>query len=330
MNLGIAIEETWSFFHEIYDHLAQNHEVTLFERKEIKSPVFSTRINNYIFRRDLEKFLKNSDVVFFEWASELLARATELPKHCGIVTRMHRYELYRWADEVSWDAVDRIIVVSHAKEEEFGARFPNQISKIVVIPEAISLTKFQYRPKQFGGDIGILCHLRPRKRVYDLILAFSELTKLRDDLHLHIGGGPVSGKEDYFTAMQRLVNELALRERVTFYGKISDPPKWYQHLDIFISNSYSEGLQVSPIEAIASGCYCLSHWWDGADELLPTEGLYLSERELIKLVMDYSETSEAEKEQRRTKQRERVVCNFDLDKTIHQIRQVIEEVTYGT
>jgi hypothetical protein len=34
------------------------------------------------------------------------------------------------------------------------------------------------------------------------------------------------------------------------------------------------------MEAVASGCYCLSHDWDGADELLPAENLYLTDSQL--------------------------------------------------
>lgn len=326
MKLGIAVDESWNFFDEIFDHLVQNHDVNVFRPRETRLPILNGRANNYLFRRDFEGFLKNSEVVFFEWASEMLTRATGLPKHCGIVTRVHRFELYRWADRVNWDAVDRIIVVSNAKKEEFGARFPDQISKIVVIPEAISLDKFQFKPKTFNGDIGILCHLRPRKRVYELILAFSELAKIRDDCHLHIGGGLIPGLEEYHVAIHMLVNELELSDRITFYGRVTDSASWYTNIDIFISNSYSEGLQVSPMEAIASGCYCLAHHWDGADELLPGESLYFTNRELVSLIQYYFEVSPEEKEKRLAKQRERVINNFDVAKIARQINQVIEEV----
>ena len=134
-------------------------------------------------------FLAGSDAVFFEWSSELLASASHLPKRCAIITRMHRFELYQWADRVSWDAVDRIILVSKAKRREFLARFPAQADKIVVITEAVDVEKFQFQPKPYYGNIGILCHLTPRKRVYETILAFSEVAAQDSQLHLHIAGG---------------------------------------------------------------------------------------------------------------------------------------------
>ena len=56
-------------------------------------------------------------MVFFEWASVLLANATHLQKQSGIVTRLHRYEMYHSVEWVNWEAVDKIILVSQAKKE---------------------------------------------------------------------------------------------------------------------------------------------------------------------------------------------------------------------
>jgi glycosyltransferase involved in cell wall biosynthesis len=326
MRLGIAIEETWDFLHEIYADLAAHHDVSLFQRRQFSLPVFNTRINRTLFRRDLDAFLRANDVVFFEWASELLAAATQLPKSAGIVTRLHRYELYRWADQVNWDAVDRIILVTEAKRREFTRRFPRQADKIVVIPEAVSLQRFQPAAKPFGGDIGILSHLRPRKRVYELILAFHRLNQQRPGFHLHIGGGEAPGFGEYYEAMRALVSKLGLEEDVTFYSHVERPEEWYPRIDIFISNGYSEGLQVSLLEAIASGCYSLSHFWDGADELMPADTLYFGEAELMERILCYADMPEVEQVRRRQTLQEVVRARNDVDETKRQVRELIEMV----
>jgi glycosyltransferase involved in cell wall biosynthesis len=189
MRLGVVIEETWAFFKEIYAEFSQYHQTTLFERRSIQLPFFEERVNKTLFYRDIRSFLRNNQVVFFEWASELLQIASTQPKTCGIVTRLHRYEMYRWSDRIHWDTVDKIILVSQAKEREFLRRFPSQVGKTCVIPESIALERFQPQLKPYRGDIGILCHLTPRKRVYELILAFNELLRQNDNFRLHIGGG---------------------------------------------------------------------------------------------------------------------------------------------
>ena len=132
--------------------------------------------------------------------------------------------------------------------------------------------------------------------------------------------------KDYFGALHRLVDVLNLQGKVTFQGHIDNPEEWYRKIDIFISNSYSEGLQVSPMEAMASGCFCLSHFWDGADELLPEEYLYYSSTEFQDKVLKYCRADEAEKAAQRKIQLDIVQNNFDLAKTKVDIRELLEEL----
>ena len=155
IRLGIAIQETWSFFNEIYANLIRHYKTTLFRHEPWQLPIYQTQINRYLLQNRMRKFMRSNDVVFFEWASELLTIATHLPKDCGIVTRLHRYELYEWVDRINWDLVDRVVLVSHAKQREFVAKFPNQSSKVVVLPPSIPLGKFSPGPKPFTGDIGV-------------------------------------------------------------------------------------------------------------------------------------------------------------------------------
>jgi glycosyltransferase involved in cell wall biosynthesis len=334
LRLGVMIEETWSFFHEIYADFQQHYETTLFRRRHFQQhyvfrralPVFRTRVNDHLFRRDVGAFLRRNDVVFCEWASELLAAASRQPTTCPLVARLHRYELYQWADRINWDAVARVIVVSQAKRREFVARFPAHAAKAIVIPEAVSLSRFRSQIKPFAGNIGILCHLTPRKRVYELILAFADLIRLDDRFHLHIGGGRHERFGDYYVALHDLVRELGLEERVTFYGHVAQPEEWYRRIDIFVSNSYSEGLQVSPLEAIASGCYCLSHRWAGAEEMLPAENLFYTNQELIERILAYAHRPQPQREEAIAALQAIIRERFDIARTTAQIRQVIDEV----
>ncbi len=326
MKLGIVNNETWAFFKEVHTELANHHTASLFEPKQLEVPLFRERLNRTGFDRQLRQFLSANDVVFFEWASAWLAAASRLPKTSGLVTRLHRYEMYQWADQINWQVVDRVILVSQAKQREFVTRFPDQAAKVVVIPEAISLQRFTPHQRPFSGELGILCHLSPRKRVYELILAFHTLIQQSPNFRLHIGGGRHPRFPEYRDALHRLTNALKLQDRVVFYENVTEPEQWLANIDIFISNSYSEGLQVSPMEAIASGCYCLSHAWDGADELLPEGNLYYTDPQLIERLQCYAALSEAERLARQTALREMVHERFDVDKIKVQIRQVVEAV----
>lgn len=326
MKLGVAIEDTWDFFHEIYAEFQAHHDVTLFTRRSTTLPIMNARLNQTLFKRDLQAFLRANDVVFFEWSSGLLAAAARLPKSGGIVTRMHRFEMYQWADRINWDNVDRLIVVSQAKQDEFVARFPRHAHIVEVITEGINLDKFPFRPKPFRGNLGILCHLRPRKRVYEAILAFAGLCRERDDLHLYIGGGGAEGFHEYPIALTQLVAKMGLQEKVTFDGKVTDNTAWYGKIDVFMANAYSEGWQVSLIEAMASGCYCVAHQWAGADELMPPETLYFTDLEFQQIIRTYCELPEAERQRQIACLRQLAETHCDIRQIQVQIRQVVEGV----
>lgn len=327
MKLGIFVgEDRWTFFREIYEDLAAHYQTEIYKRRTYNAAFLHDRINRWAYMKGMRDILRRSDVCFFEWASEYLMVASHMPKQCSIVTRLHRFEMYQWVDKINWENVDKIIIVSQAKKEEFIGRFPEHAYKAVVINESIDFRKFLYNPKPFKGNIGILCHLTPRKRVYELIITFSELIKQRDYFHLHIGGGPHSSHRDYYTAINSVVRDLGLEDKVTFYGNIAEPWDWYNLIDIFISNSYSEGLQVAPMEAMASGCYCLSHHWDGADEMFPEENLYITDSELLQKLIDYYEMSDEEKSRCIEHLRSIAIEKFNIEETKDLIRQVIEEV----
>lgn len=327
MRVGVVIDETWAFFNEIYAEFGKHHQTSLFKQRTVDTPLFSERANRYVLQKDLSDFFTSNQVVFFEWASEMLGTVSRSqPKTCGVVARLHRYEMYRWSADIRWDWVDRLIVVSQAKQREFAERFPAHAHKAVVIPEAISLERFQAKPREFSGEIGILCNLTPRKRVYELILAFHALNRRRPGFRLHIGGGEHAMFRDYYRALHALVESLGLKEQVIFYGDVKDARAWYEHIDIFISNSYSEGLQVSPMEAMASGRYCLSHCWEGADELLPSDALYLTNEELVDALLAFSDLDAAGRQQKIDRQGALVRERFNIDRIKVQIRELVETV----
>jgi glycosyltransferase involved in cell wall biosynthesis len=325
MRLGVAIEDTWDFFNEIYADFQSQYTTSVFARRQLRSGPLHTRINKALLHNDLQRFMANNDVVFFEWSSELLAVASRLPKRCAVVTRLHRFELYEWADRINWDFVDRIILVAESKRSEFVERFPTQAAKTRVVNVAIDLEKFTYRPKQFRGNIGILCHLTPRKRVYELILAFSELVKQEPALHLHIVGGAGAAFRDYAEALHFVVGRLQIEDSVTFYGNMKNPWSWYPNIDIFVSNSYSEGLQVAPMEAMATGCYVLSHHWRGAEELVPVENLYLTDNQLLTKILEYCALPEQEKQVLSQAMRQRACEKFNIRDKLPQVRSVITD-----
>jgi hypothetical protein len=80
------------------------------------------------------------------------------------------------------------------------------------------------------------------------------------------------------------------------------------------------------MEAIVSGCFCLSHAWDGAEELLPESYLYITEQDLITKILKYSLASSDTKLAEREEQRRIIRERFDIDRVKGLVCQAIEEV----
>jgi glycosyltransferase involved in cell wall biosynthesis len=327
--VGVFVGEqgNWSFFREIFEDLRAHYHTSVYEPKVYRTPMLHGRLNGWALRDRVRTILKQSNVGFFEWASELLEVATRMPKYCPIVTRLHAYELYAWGPRIQWDAVDRVILVSQAMRNNFIEEYPAHAGKTIVVPNAVRLD--QFRPGVRTGstlNLGMLCSFYPRKRVYETILMFSKFHGRYPDARLYLGGGRIhaADSDEYYIACCRLVKKLGLEDAVHFDGPIARPAEWLPKIDVFISNSFWEGQQVALLEALASGCYCLSHAWAGAEEVLPPEFLCQTDDELFQKTMEYAALSLTEREARRARLRQIASSEFDVESQKQRVREILE------
>lgn len=329
LRVGILVGEkgNWTFFREIYADLASRYRTDVHRVRTYSTPLLHGRLNRWAFTNDIARTMRRNDVCFFEWASELLVPASAMPKCTRIVTRLHSYELYAWAPQVHWANVDRIILVSHAMARKFAALYPAHAHKLTVVYNGIELDRFAPpAARDFRFNIGMLCSIHPRKRIYEIVMLIHELKSRGYTPHLHIAGGRLHGGDldEYYIALHQLVHKLNLTDDVTFYDHVSDTHRWLQMIDIFISNSYWEGQQVALLEAVAAGCFALSHHWDGAEEVLPAANLYLTEGELLAKLIAYSEQPARDRRMQQQQMRALAARLFDIEQTKEGIRNVIE------
>ena len=326
--LGLLVgEENWTHFRDIADDLSSHYRTSVYRPRVHRWPILNERVNVWSRRSALRDMLRRNDVCFFEWASDLLMTASRLPRKAALVTRLHSFELYAWAPLVDWASVDRVILLSEAIRRIFADTYPAQASKAVVVSNGVSLERFRPEGRRaFAFTVGMLCGISPVKRVYEMILTHYQLRCLGHPVHLHVGGGIPSGDERYGAAVHGLVRRLGLGESVTFHGPVADTPAWLRGIDMFVSNSYWEGQQVVLLEAMVSGCYCLSHGWLGVDEVLLVPNLYTTEDQLIGKIVEYAGMSEAERGRRQRELRDVACARFDLDDTKRRIREEVAAV----
>jgi len=328
MKVGFVVAQNyWIHLNEIYKEIKNHHTTEIYQDRQVKFSFMSERINRYLSRHGLIRFLQTNDLVFFEWGENLFVAASHLPKSSPIVARLHLHELWDFAPRANLHNIDWIIFISHAMERKFLSRFPEMVGRTSVIHNGVSLDKFQYKPQPFRGVIGTLSRIEPHKGIWGLIISLYQLRQQGYDLVLHIGGTCNEPRyQRYDFEVRQLVKRLNLQSYVIFQGYVNDTPTWFQNIDIFVSNSCSEGLQVALLEAMASGCYCLSHFWDGAEEALPDDHIYITEAELLEKIKSYNDSPDSVKQQEQKKMRAIAVENFDIDKKKIVVCNLIENL----
>jgi glycosyltransferase involved in cell wall biosynthesis len=327
MKLGVIYDGQRNFLEELIQDWQSAYETSVYAFDPVDFPVGKGRINPLLHLRSLKRFLDRCDVAFFEWAGENLVLASQMPHRAPVIVRLHSWELFHHARQVNWQGVERIVLVSKAMQRKFNEMYPGHAAKTVVLPAGKSLTRFTPTPHAFAGKIAMLGNLIPIKRVYEMVLALAELRRRGFEFTLHLGGKPDNdfNNQRYYASLCSAVEKLGLRERVIFDGWV-DSTAWLPDKDIFISNSFWEGQQNALIEAMAAGCFCLSHFWDGAEEILPDEFLYTTETELVEKIINYAALTESAKRQRQETLRAIAVEKYNGEDSIAHYRALIDAV----
>lgn len=102
--------------------------------------------------------------------------------------------------------------------------------------------------------VGIVGRLQPWKGQHRLIRAMALLRDAGLDAHLLVVGGIQHGvAPEHEGELHALVDELALGERVTFTGQVSDPLAHFELCDVAVNASDEESFGLVLLEAMALG-----------------------------------------------------------------------------
>ena len=120
------------------------------------------------------------------------------------------------------------------------------------VPNGIDLARFDgpRSPALWPGEgpvIGTVAALRPEKNIARLVRAFALINAQATARLVLIGDGPER------PALEALVDQLGIRERVRFTGHVTQPAALIRSLDIFAISSDTEQMPISLLEAMAAG-----------------------------------------------------------------------------
>jgi len=178
----------------------------------------------------------------------------------GLMPSAARRAVYRFWNKRAVRIASRIIVDAAFSVGEIGRVFPNAAGRIT--PIAIAVDDFSVgQPEPLAGMLADLSRqpyvlsmgsTRPHKDIPSLLTAFIRLATTHMDLRLLLVGAadPV-----YLTTHLPAETPTAIRERVTFTGRVSDGQlrTLYSGAAVFAFPSLYEGFGLPPLEAMAFG-----------------------------------------------------------------------------
>lgn len=228
---------------------------------------FELDVNNIVQAALVENTLKPFDIVHAQYAYPNGLAAIEISRLLGIPNVIsiqggdgHWVGLCCDTHKKAMHAVlfyaNELVIGSQSFAQEVHENHQLPIERLTVVPGAINSDHFKPNENKELGSLSntpvLLYHGRvdKRKGVLELIEAINQLVRMKMNLVLHISGiGP-----DLEEA-KIVVQDLNLGNSVKFLGYVSyqDVPSIYQHADIFVSPTWSEGFSNTILEAMACG-----------------------------------------------------------------------------
>lgn len=160
---------------------------------------------------------------------------------------------------------DAVVGVSKQIGDAFRAKYPAQVGKVRALVNGVDVERFRpHGVRQemrallgIGPDeftVGMVANFRRVKNHVCLVRAFHRFTALCPSARLLlIGRGYPGDEENSEDEVEGLIEILGLGRRVVRAGYREDTPRILECLDLFCLPSFSEGLPVSLLEAMAAG-----------------------------------------------------------------------------
>ncbi len=201
--------------------------------------------------------------------------------------------------------------------------------KILVLRNAVDINRFKpnngtkmrnkYGFKENETLLLFIGHLEPFKGIFELLDAFYEISKKNQNVKIIIIGEGHAEKK-----IKETVAKYNLSDYITFTGKISPETiqNFYQMADIFVLPSYTEGLPLVVIEAMACGLPVVASCVGGIPEIVKNNinGFLVPPRNKEKLTQKLEFLINDEKLRKKfgEKSLEAIDDEFNIDKKINK------------
>ena len=197
------------------------------------------------------------------------------------ITRHVLFRLNR-LHAVTFRQAARVIAVSGAVERSLVKQKIIPARKIAVIPNGIDFHRFDASLQTFDRAaykrsmkiapesllVGTVGEIKRQKGYEDFLRAAAVIARENRRAHFIIAGADNTRTGEQRAALERLINELALKERVHLAGWLDDVAPLLSALDVYVSASHTESFGLSIVEAMAARRAIVATATEGALEII--------------------------------------------------------------
>ena len=171
----------------------------------------------------------------------------------------------KFIDSLIYPAYDRVYCISRGTKEALQAWMPSQTAKLHVVENGALLPSQQFEPRNAAEKI-IIASVGRLYKLKNYRTALQAMALLTDvDFEYWIAG---AGPEE--ESLKMLCTQLALDEKVKFYGYVADIFSFFRQADIFLIPSLWEGFGLAAVEAMNTGLPVIASNVAGLTEIIDT------------------------------------------------------------
>jgi glycosyltransferase involved in cell wall biosynthesis len=201
-----------------------------------------------------------------------------------VITRHVLFRVNR-LHNITFRHVSRIIAVSQAVKQALVEQKIFPARRITVIPNSMDFHSFYYSLRGFDREafrqrinippgsllVGTIGEIKRQKGHEDFLRAAAIITSEGHNAHFVIAGADNTRTNEHRLALERLVHELDLTNRVHFTGWLDEVAPLLAALDVYVSASHTESFGLAIVEAMAAGLPVVATATEGAQEIIEHE-----------------------------------------------------------
>ena len=265
--------------------------------------------------------LNNSDIIWFEWGTEISAYIARQYPTIRKIIRIHSCEAYTNSIyKIPWELFsDTIFVANYIKNKVINS-IPNfeQYTKTHVISNGVDTNLYSLKSKPFNFKICFAAYLKHVKNLPLLIQCFNALYKSDKRYQLFIAGkleGNDLEQGEIFDYITHMLSALKLNNAIHFDGWVTDPKTWYEDKDFIVSTSIRESQGLNLAEGMCKGLMPIVHNFPAAHEHYPKNCIFNTQEEFVKIITSNTIRPEV--------WRTLAIDKFNIDDKVREIIRVL-------